>query len=435
MNKNRILSIIIWSILILFALVVKVAPKYYFSKGETLLKKHDYVSAHNYLKKAYTLDKKNKDYRYYYVQSLLNLSPTQVVQKEMFEIASSLQNDSAQDLAENKVSEWRNNITRNIGDNYIEQAPTDDGILRWDTAKFPLKYIIIDESQTNLPEYYNEKVNQAFAQWQQSTQFIKFATVKDYSVANIIIKFQPLPKTSCNDSSCKYVVGFTTPKKKGNILESMTIILYTNDPYGNFFSDKEIYNTTLHEIGHALGIMGHSYSSEDLMFMASDNSFYKPYRSSFQYISSKDINTIKLLYKLIPTITNTENLSTKGLIYAPIVLGTSKDISLRKLREAQNYIKQAPNLSNGYIDLAIALSELDRHKEAIKALNKALELSQTDTEKYLIFYNLASIYFNIQNFDEALINANKAKEISDCDEIKELISAINHSNVTKKKFW
>ena len=87
----------------------------------------------------------------------------------------------------------------------------------------------------------------------------------------------------------------------------MTIILYSKDPFGNFFSDKELYNTILHEIGHALGIMGHSYSSEDLMYMATDNdsNFYAPYRSSFQYLSSKDINTIKLLYKMFPDISNT----------------------------------------------------------------------------------------------------------------------------------
>ena len=216
----------------------------------------------------------------------------------------------------------------------------------------------------------------------------------------------------------------------------MTIILYSNDPYGNFFSDKELYNTILHEIGHALGIMGHSYSSEDLMYMATenDNNYYAPYRSSFQYLSSKDINTIKLLYKMFPNITNTplENLETKGQIYAPIILGTSSQISSRKLKEAQNYVKNAPNIAGGYIDMGIAYAELNRYKDAIKSLQKGYTLTKSDNEKYIILYNLAAIYMNIQKYDTALEYAQQAKQLYDNEEIKELIMNIKHAKLTKK---
>lgn len=214
----------------------------------------------------------------------------------------------------------------------------------------------------------------------------------------------------------------------------MTIVLYAKDPHGNFFSDKELYNTALHEIGHALGIMGHSYSSEDLMYMSSDNSsFYTPYRSSFQYLSSQDINTIKLLYKLIPTITNSEKINTKGLVYAPIILGTSKDISSRKLKEAQNYVKQAPDMSGGYVDMGIAYAELNKTNDAIKAMQKAYELSKTDNERYTSLYNLSAIYMNAGELEKALTYANEAKKIMNTDEIKDLITNINHAKVTKTK--
>ena len=48
----------------------------------------------------------------------------------------------------------------------------------------------------------------------------------------------------------------------------MTITIYDKDANGSYFSDRQLYNTVLHEIGHALGIMGHSYSTDDLMYMA-----------------------------------------------------------------------------------------------------------------------------------------------------------------------
>ncbi len=434
MSKDRNLAIIISSIAILFAIGVKSAPVYFFNQGKNALKKQDYVKAHKNLRNAYNFNKNNKDYRYYYVQSLLNLSPTITVQKELFEIASSSQNDSAQDLAENKVAEWRNNVMRNIGDNYIEQAPIDKGIIRWDSEKFPLKIAVIDSSGINIPTYYNEEIQKAFNQWEISTQFLKFAPVQNSTEANIQVIIKPLPNDVCNDNVCRYVVGYTTPDIKGNILNKMTIVLYSKDPHGNFFSDKELYNTALHEIGHALGIMGHSYSSDDLMYMSSDNkSFYTPYRSSFQYLSSQDINTIKLLYRLIPVVTNSEKINTKGLVYAPIILGTSKDISSRKLKEAQLYVKNAPNISSGYIDMGIAYSELNKTNDAIKALQKAYELSKTDNERYISLYNLSAIYLNSGQYDKALTYANEAKKIMETEDIKDLITNINHTKVTKRK--
>lgn len=432
MSSDRKLTVIICAIAILFAIAVKSAPVFYFNTGKTALKKQDYVKAHKNLKKAYNFNKNNKDYRYYYVQTLLNLSPTLTVQKELFEIASSSNNDSAQNLAENKVSEWRNNVMRTIGDNYIEQAPMDKGIMRWDSEKFPLNIAIYDNSGIDIPPYYKEEIQKAFAQWQSSTQFIQFKNVDKN--ADITVSIQPLPSDVCSENTCRYVVGYTVPDIKGKTLHKITIVLYAKDPYGNFFSDKELYNTILHEIGHALGIMGHSYSSEDLMYMAAqgNENFYSPYRSSFQYLSSKDINTIKLLYKLIPDITNSEKFNAKGLIYPPIILGTSSQISQRKLTEAQYYVKNAPDLANGYIDMGIAYTELNKSKEAVKAFNKALELSKNNDEKYLVLYNLAVLKLKLRQYESSIKYALKAKEISDNEEIRDLISNINHSKILKK---
>lgn len=428
------LTVFICTVAIAFAIFWKCAPVYFFNQGKIALKNHDYVQAHKNLKNAYNFNKSNKDYRYYYVQTLLNLSPTITVQKDLFEIATSPHNDSAQDLAESKINEWRNNVMRNIGDNYIEQAPMDKGIMRWDSEKFPLKIFVNNESADTVPSYYNSEIYKAFSQWEISTQFLKFATVKNPTDANIQVLIKPLPDDVCTENVCRYVVGYTTPDYKGNILKKMTIILYSKDPHGNFFSDKELYNTALHEIGHALGIMGHSYSSDDLMYMASENSnFYTPYRSSFQYLSSKDINTIKLLYKLIPTITNSEKINTKGLVYAPIILGTSKDISTRKLKEAQSYVKNAPDLAGGYIDMGIAYAELGKNNDAIKAIQKAYELSKNDNEKYISLYNLAAVYMNSGDLDKALNYANEAKKIMNTDDVKDLITNIQHAKVTKSK--
>ncbi len=423
-STDRIITIFICTAAIIFGISVKAMPVYYFKKGKTLLEQQKYVKAYSSLKKAYKLNKNNKDYRYYYLQSLLNLSPNIQVQKEVFDLASDSTDDSTKQIAQDKVSEWRRNIITNYGSTYIEQAPLESGIIRWEN--FPLSICILDQSETSLPSYYKSEIKRAFSQWQTSVKFISFKYVETTSDANIIVKIVPLPKSVCDEQKCKYVVGYTTPNFKKRILKDMTILLYSTDPNGNFFSDKELYNTVLHEIGHSLGIMGHSYSSEDLMYMAAENSksIYASYRSSFQYLSSKDINTIKLLYKLVPDITNTEKINTKGLIYPPIILGTSEEVANRKIKEAQNYIKNAPDLAGGYIDLGIAYAQVNKINDAIKSMQKGYELSKNDNEKYLSLYNLTTLYMQKKDFKKAEQCANMAYEISATEEIKELLAQI-----------
>ncbi len=429
--KNK--TILLLFLLLIFSVCLKFVPDFYYHRGMGELNRKDYVSAYKNLKKAYSLNDKNKDYRYGFVEALSHLAPSITVQKQVFEIANDSYNDSAHQKALNIIGQWREKITIDFGDNYIEQVPTDTQIIRWDESKFPIKTAITSDSKEVLPEYYKTEILKALSQWQASTGFIKFQTVDNVKNANIVIKITPTPANICNESICRYVVGYTTPDYSGKKLNQMVITLYDKDANGNFFSDKELYNTILHETGHALGIMGHSYSSEDLMYMdnTENKTFYAPYRSSFQYLSSKDINTIKLLYKLLPDITNSDKVDYTNLIYPPIVLGTSEQINNRKINEAKNYIRKNPKLMMGYIDLASAYSTAGKDKESLKILHKALSLANTENEKYICFYNIAVVYLNLNNPDKALTYANKAKEISDDNSVKDLIMNITHLRTKK----
>lgn len=432
-NKNKQFGVGFWITLFILSLLVINIPNFIFIAGKKCLDKQDNVSAYKLLKKAYFFKPKNKDVRYYYVKSMTKLKPIEQIQTEMFKFSQGTENDPAKQLADLEVNYWKNNVINSIGRNYIEQAPFDRNIVRWDPETFPLKVKI--DVPISTPEYYKDEIEKAFVEWEKRTEFIEFELSNDKD-AQIFIKFEPLPEDICTDGVCKYVVAYTTPDIKGNKLRSMTITMYDTDANGNYFSDKEIYNTVLHEIGHALGIMGHSYSSDDLMFMSTRPEFnITRYRSDFQFISEEDLNTIKLLYKLIPNISNSHvsKMNKDGLIYAPVILGNEKDIGNRKIKEAKNYIQSAPELPGGYIDLGVAYADIGKYTEAISALREGLSHAKTDNDKYIIYYNIAVVHLNNNKLDEAETYLRLARDIDDNADIEELMTNINHARAADKK--
>ncbi len=420
-----------------FAVGINIVPEYYYKLGINAYEKGDYQTAYKNFYNAKLISPSDSDYRYYYVQTLAKFKPSVRIQKEMFKFVEDGKDDSAHVAAGIQVAVWRNNILQQYGENYIEQAPINNQIMRWNPKTFPLKVYVDFADIATVPDYYNNEIFRAFGQWQVSSGFLAFKFIDSPDSADITVKFAPLPKNNCNQTGCKYVVAHTIPTIKNNILKQMTITIYDKDANGSYFSDRQLYNTVLHEIGHALGIMGHSYSTDDLMYMAEDGREENPmltrYRSDFQYISNKDVSTLKLLYNLIPSVTNTplDEVNTENLIYPPIVLGTTKNMSQQKLKEAQKYVQEAPDIPNGYIDMAIAYDELGKFDLAVQALQNAFNKAQTDMDKYIVLYNYAVLYLNNNNPETAMQYAKQAKQIGDSEELFDLMSNIEHAIETK----
>lgn len=420
----HILIFILASIAI--TLTINIVPSVYYKIGIHNLNQKKYKQAESNFQKALVFKSKNRDYRYNYVKALISQPATLDIQKKVYAMSIDPQNDSARSLAQLKIYEWRNNVMQNIGQNYIEQASNDGGVMRWNIEKSPIKVKLSNMTHRDLPEYFKQEIEKALNQWHNSLPFLQFTYVKNERDANIVISIEDIPNNVCKDNNCLFTVGFTTPSYKGDTLKKMTITLYATNPSGYYFSSTELYNTVLHEMGHALGIMGHSYNSDDLMHMSYDgDNRYTQHRSSFQALSSRDINTVKLLYKLIPDITNAKIKNTKNLIYAPIIVGSPIEIAQRKIKEAKNYIKKAPDIPMGYIDLGIAYASLGKYKDAIKMFKKALSLSKSASDEYISAFNLANVYFSIKDYKNAQNYAQYAKNVSDTQEINLLLFEIN----------
>ena len=174
------------------------------------------------------------------------------------------------------------------------------------------------------------------------------------------------------------------------------------------------------------------FNPDNIMYLAKDNnSLINDKRA---VLNDADISTLKLLYKIMPDITNSDDLGSEYISY--LVLGNDEEVNISKAREAKNYIYHAPTLPSGYIDLAESLVAEKRYPEAIKNLEKALSLADTDEMKYIVYYNLAIAYYYINHTSMALEYLDNAAKIRDSEELHllkaEILLPVNKKEAVKE---
>ena len=421
-------------LLILFILLVimmlyksPVAGMYYYNKARDLYNAKQYEQSLPLFEKSLGADNKNLLTRFYYVLALSKSEPTYDVQKKLYMMGISKIDDEAKKYARYQAVALRHKLLEGVEDNYIYNATLGNNIVRWDIKSFPLK--VYFEDTTSIPNYYKENIDKAFNQWSIRTNFVKFKEVSSPDEANIIVRFKDIPKDVCSGGECKYTIAYTDPviSNSDNLLKRMNLTFYKTNPYHKSFSPLEMYNTALHEIGHTLGIMGHSDNKSDLMYSSNENNMnmYALYRSEFQYLSLRDLRTLALLYRLEPTVTNVKNINTSNLYYSPLILGSNDARLMQKVKELKKYIAEYPNLASGYINLAAVYADNGNFEDALQTLNYAASLVKSSDEEYLVAYNRAIVYYNMQSYDKAMEFAQQANSIKPNQNVSSLISDIN----------
>ena len=197
---------------------------------------------------------------------------------------------SAELTQEEKI--LRSEVIYKSGKNYVPLILYKGDILRWNKAYFPIKIYL--GNGYGIPNYYYEALKFAVTVWRDETEnFFRFEYVENEKDANIVYKI--LDKSSPDDT-----LAFTEAVIWGKRLDKQIINVYKKDNFNKYFDPRTITNVMIHEFGHALGIEGHSKDPTSIMyeFYSSKNSKTTP------YLNGEDINTIKLLYRIVPDITN-----------------------------------------------------------------------------------------------------------------------------------
>jgi predicted Zn-dependent protease/Tfp pilus assembly protein PilF len=168
--------------------------------------------------------------------------------------------------------------------NYLA-AVTQNAMMRWPSPE-NIKVNIKDG--TGIPGYrpeFEEALRQAFDEWSESSQGkINFTIVPLADSADMTVTWS----SDLHAPALQAEAGLATTSYRAKGLSKAEILLLTVDPFKDGPVGKNsMYNICLHEIGHALGLQGHSPTQGDIMY---------PSIGVQQGLSERDINTLTALY-------------------------------------------------------------------------------------------------------------------------------------------
>lgn len=191
------------------------------------------------------------------------------------------------------LAQWENN--HNQEDYFTQIKPTPIGYLIW--SQFPVKIYLAkptkspDNSASDIrQQQWVEGVKKAIAEW---NIYLPLQEIESPELANIIIaRSTPARKVKYNPATGLYDIPRAITAQTSyqfywqdqKVLSHRMIIKVSPN-----LSQQAILAASRHELGHALGIWGHSSHQNDALYFSQVR--------DFPPISARDINTLKKIYQ------------------------------------------------------------------------------------------------------------------------------------------
>lgn len=275
--------------LLFLAVVIFSSPVFaqdFFEQGKTEFYKSNYYKAQKFFLKELQNNPENYPCRYFLAHTYVYTGDNFKAKEEYSKIITFAPTPALQKLA--MQSMYNLNHTENLqaatvqmdkGENYFDLIKLEDNYVRW--ARFPVAVYVA-------PSDYSTLIKNAFSYWQKvSDGLVQFNFVGNISAAQITVKVVERLAVPYEE---QFEAGRAVVNAKNNIIYKSNIeLLNVNPRTGEPLSAEVIYSTALHEIGHALGLQGHSDNNADLM--STINTTGK------KSITKRDLNTLKMLYK------------------------------------------------------------------------------------------------------------------------------------------
>ncbi len=283
-----------------------------------------------------------------------------------------------------------------IGENYLDAVLSAGKLERWNPRSFPLKVYI--QAGANVPPVYVQEVKNAFSTWENSTNgFVKFVYTNSPAGADFKCIFSAdLKNRNCDDKGAGTAAyQYFEYDQDGNIKYSIVEF----SPYtctGQQWPQGIFYTTALHEIGHGLGLRGHSTNEGDLMYPVGKN-------NSRATISKSDMTTLRAIYSIIPDVTNIpfSEEDQKGLISTEDFWGKDSQRADFTIAQIKENIALTPDNPSLYLELARAYRDKKDYNSAVTVYSQALKKVDNHETAVGLLFDISDMYIKIGQYHSA----------------------------------
>ncbi len=345
----------------------------------------------------------------YQVEALSKMPPTYENQRALYEISQYDDFDAATEQAERVLSQIRQQLNNEIGSNYTDNVLYEERLIRWNNSE-PITYSISYDG--SIPNDYIDAVREAFQSWQDATNGeISFRDTPGNTNPNIAVTFtNSLRRT--NYAFDDKQSGSAVPLAKDNNLNKVDVYIKPSDLTGVRISREEVYSIAQHEIGHAIGLWGHSADPNDVMYYTGDYSG----NHERKMVTTRDLNTLKAVYRMNPDIIDKplSEAQLSNLYYHHILTSYAGENFEKEIQRITEFLRHNRENIVAWVDLAINYGFLKDYERSNYILKNILPLVSMDMpNQFVIFYNISANFYKMKDYYNSRRYLGFAIEIDD----------------------
>ncbi len=295
------------------------------------------------------------------------------------------------------------------GSDYLENATEGGKRVRWALSRLPLK-VYIEEAPLGIRNFqpgFVAEVRRGLDVWCAALENqLSYRQVSIKEQADIRVSWVNSIDSQAysEEGRTAYTAGLMTPHYQGDRIDYMDVKIATFDILGKPQSSEQIHAVAVHELGHSLGLMGHSDQPGDIMY-SENRSVIKP--------SLRDVITIRRLYTLAADINNLSPEQREITAERMQELASAQEKVLGRLEgEVEqsgtplNYL----NLGVGYYQKALQSIQKGENarpwlEKALRAIDKTIEMQPKDPRAY---HRRSLVYQELGEFDNAFGDIQRA---------------------------